>query len=93
VDLPASVTELARGADKTFPAPAYAVRNDLGNAHYNGAAPPPGDHPHRYYFAVHAIDVERLDVTADVSNAVVAFNLVFHTLARALIVPTYSVKQ
>ncbi|HZM74349.1 MAG TPA: YbhB/YbcL family Raf kinase inhibitor-like protein [Candidatus Limnocylindrales bacterium] len=95
VNLPASVTELAQGAgdpahdtDATF-----SVRNDYGAKGYGGAAPPAGDRPHRYFFAVHAIDVERLDVTPDVSNAVVAFNLVFHTLARAVIVPTYAVKE
>jgi len=95
VNIPVSVTELAQGAgeagndtDATF-----SVRNDYGAKGYGGAAPPGGDRPHRYFFAVHAIDVERLDVTGDVSNAVVAFNLVFHTLARALIVPTYAVKD
>ena len=95
VNLPVSVTELAQGAgdpandtDATF-----SVRNDYGVRGYGGAAPPAGDRPHRYFFAVHAIDVERLDVTPEVSNAVVAFNLVFHTLARAVIVPTYAVKE
>lgn len=95
VNLPVSVTELARGAgdqandtDATF-----SVRNDYGAKGYGGAAPPAGDHPHRYFFAVHAIDVERLDVTPDVTPTVVAFNLAFHTLARALIVPTYTVSQ
>ena len=89
MDLPASVTELARGADKTFPAPAYAVRNDLGNAHYNGAAPPPGDHPHRYYFAVHAVDVPELGAGPDAIPAVVSFHLAMHTLARGVLVATY----
>jgi phosphatidylethanolamine-binding protein (PEBP) family uncharacterized protein len=52
-------------------------------------APPPGDHPHGYFFVVHAVDVPSLGVDASVSPAVVGFNLAFHTLARAVIAPTY----
>ena len=89
VNVPASVTELPRGAD--LPEGAFCVRNDYGQATYGGAAPPPGDRPHRYVFAVHALDVERLDVPAEASPAFVGFNLAFHTLARATLRPTYQV--
>jgi Raf kinase inhibitor-like YbhB/YbcL family protein len=91
VDLPASVTELATGAGTPdgLPAGAFHVRNDYGPAEYGGAAPPPGDRPHRYYFVVHAVDTERLGVDASATPAVVSFNLVFHTLARAIITPIY----
>ena len=94
VGLTPDVTELARGAGAAdgsgLPAGAFHVRNDGGYAGYIGAAPPPGDQVHRYFFVVHAIDVEALDVDADASPAYVSFNLAFHTLARAQIVPTYS---
>jgi Raf kinase inhibitor-like YbhB/YbcL family protein len=92
VNIPASVTELATGAgagDDSLPGGAFHVRNDFGAKAYGGSAPPQGDMVHRYYFVVHAVDVEALDVNGDVSPAVVGFNLAFHTLARALIVPTY----
>jgi Raf kinase inhibitor-like YbhB/YbcL family protein len=88
VDLPASVTSLSRSA--ALPSPAFAVRNDAGTVGYAGAAPPDGDRPHRYYFVVHAVDVESLGVPTDASCAVVSFNLAFHTLARGMIVPVYS---
>lgn len=91
VDLPASTTELPTGAGsgKGLPSSAFHVRNDWGTADYGGAAPPKGDRPHRYYFVVHAVDVPSLDVNPDATPAVVSFNLVFHTLARAVITPTY----
>lgn len=91
VNLPVSVTELDRGADP-LPEGAFTVRNDYGDTGYGGAAPPPGDRVHRYVFAVHAIDVDRLEVGADATPAYVGFNLAFHTLARATLRPTYQVK-
>jgi Raf kinase inhibitor-like YbhB/YbcL family protein len=94
VGLDASTTELARGAGaadgSALPAGAFHVRNDMGEQGFTGAAPPPGDRPHRYFFAVHAVDVSSFDgVDENVTPTFVAFNLVFHTLARGLLVPTY----
>jgi len=93
VDVPASTTSLPTGGghvDAVLPGKAFHVRNDYGSKDYGGAAPPPDDQPHRYFFVVHAVDVESLGVDADTSAAVVSFNLVFHTLARAQIVPTFT---
>jgi Raf kinase inhibitor-like YbhB/YbcL family protein len=90
VNLPASVTELPRGAD--LPAGVVEVRNDFGALGYGGPAPPQGDRPHRYVFAVHALDVDAIDgVTEESSPAFVGFNLTFHTLARGVIRGTYQV--
>lgn len=93
VNLPTNLTELARGAGDGSPLPgqAFHVRNDFSEQKYSGPAPPPGDRAHRYYFAVHAVDVDTLDVGSNASPAFVSFNLVFHTLARAIIVPTYQI--
>ena len=44
---------------------------------------------HRYVFAVYALDTDNLGVDSDVSPAVAGFNLRFHTIARAVIVPVY----
>lgn len=93
VHLPASIRELPANAGREdgsgLPAGAFHCRNDNGIAGYSGAAPPRGDRKHRYYFAVHAVDVEKLDVDGSTSPAVVSFNLAFHTLGRAVIAPTY----
>ena len=81
IDIPASVTSL--------PAGAFHVRNDYGTKDFGGAAPPAGDPAHRYYFAVHALDTEKLGIDSGVTPAVAGFNLRFHTIARGLLVPVY----
>ena len=93
VDLPSDTTSLdagagAEGAD--LPGKAFMCRNDGGGKAFMGAAPPEGDQVHRYFFVVHALDVEKLDVDENATPAVVSFNLAFHTLARAIITPVYS---
>ena len=91
--IPASVTELAAGAAGTggagLPKGAFHVRNDFGARDFGGAAPPAGDPPHRYVYAVHALDVESLDVNDEITPAVAGFNLGFHTIARALLIPVF----
>lgn len=93
IDVPGSVTALPAGAGSAdgagLPAGAFHVRNDYGTKDFGGAAPPQGDDPHRYVFAVHALDVETLGIDSDVSPAVAGFNLRFHTIARGLTVPVY----
>jgi Raf kinase inhibitor-like YbhB/YbcL family protein len=93
VDLPVTVTELPRGAgagDDSLPGGAFHVANDVGVSGYSGAAPPEGDREHRYYFVVHAVGEESLGVDASVTPTVVAFNLAFKALGRAILVGTYS---
>src|SRR3977135_3491573 len=62
IDIPAEGTTIPPGAradDKSLPGEARHARNDFGSYDYGGAAPPPGA-PHRYVFAVHALDTEKL---------------------------------
>jgi hypothetical protein len=92
LDLPASVTELPAGAGAAgakLPGNAFSVRNDYGTKDFGGAAPPQGDPAHRYVFTVYALDTDHLGIDSDVSPAVAGFNLRFHTIARAVIVPVY----
>jgi Raf kinase inhibitor-like YbhB/YbcL family protein len=94
-DLPASVTELPRGAGSGdfpgLPAGVVHARNDYGSRDFGGAAPPPGDGPHRYVFTVYAVDTEKLGADADASPAFVGFNLRFHTIGRAQLIGEYEV--
>ena len=70
-DRPARIGHVAAGRRGGWrarcPADAFHVRNDFGTKDFGGAAPPPGDEPHRYVFAVHAVDVETLGIDSDVS--------------------------
>ncbi len=92
VDVPVTTTQLPTGAGSaggSLPGNAFHVRNDWSSADYGGPYPPDGDRPHRYFFVVHALDVDTLGVDADASAAVVSFTMVFHTLARAELVATF----
>ena len=51
-----------------------------------GAAPPPGHGRHRYFFVVHAVDTEALELDGQAGAALLGFNLFFHTIGRAILV-------
>jgi Raf kinase inhibitor-like YbhB/YbcL family protein len=92
-DIPASVTELPAGAGSpdgaNLPAGAVQSRNDANMLGYVGAGPPPGHGPHRYVFAVHALDVEKTGATVDSMPAFVGFTMFGHTLGRAVLTATF----
>ncbi|KQY09197.1 hypothetical protein ASD37_01630 [Mycobacterium sp. Root135] len=91
--LPVTVTELAAGAGDgdrmSLPAGAVTLANDASRRRYVGAAPPKNHGPHRYYVAVHAVGVEKLDVTADSTPAYLGFQLFTAAIARAVIQGVY----
>ncbi len=90
-NLPATVTELPEGAGdgSLLPGSALTLVNDAGMRRYVGAAPPAGHGPHRYYIAVHAVKVEKLDLPENASPAFLGFNLFMNAIARAVIFGTY----
>ncbi|OZM71389.1 hypothetical protein CFN78_19685 [Amycolatopsis antarctica] len=96
VDIPVSVTELPSGAGDAsgsgLPPSAFTLKGDGGVRQFLGAAPPPGHGPHRYYFVVHALDVESLGIDGEATPAFLGFNMFGHTLARATIVGIYENK-
>lgn len=94
-DIPADVNELASGAASGsmagLPQGAVGSRNDTGNDFYVGPFPPAGHGPHRYIYAVHALDVESLGIDGPVPAAVVGFNISAHVLARGVLTGTFEV--
>lgn len=91
-DLPASSDHLPRGAGTPgsglLPVGAVTVANELRGEEYTGAAPPSGHGEHRYFFVVSALDVDRLDVPAGATPAVLGFLLRDHELARGMTMGT-----
>lgn len=90
-NIPGSVGELPAGAggrQGRLPQGALQTRTDFGSPGYGGAAPPPGP-AHRYIFTVHALKVEKLDIEADASPALVGFMVHLNTLGKAEIVTLY----
>ncbi|WP_448850759.1 YbhB/YbcL family Raf kinase inhibitor-like protein [Corynebacterium sp. 335C] len=90
-NIPASETGLAQGAGaadgSSLPAGAVQLKGDSGERGHYGANPPANHAPHRYMYAVHAVDVEELEVPEDATPTVLGFNLYFHSIARSIITP------
>ncbi|MEJ4100080.1 YbhB/YbcL family Raf kinase inhibitor-like protein [Corynebacterium mastitidis] len=80
-NIPATATGLESGATPE----GITLVGDSGQRAYYGPQPPEGHGPHRYLFAVHAVDVEELDVAPDASPTVLGFHLYFHSLGRAVL--------
>ncbi|HUL99906.1 MAG TPA: YbhB/YbcL family Raf kinase inhibitor-like protein, partial [Mycobacterium sp.] len=91
---PATVTELPSGVGdgSLLPGEALTLVNDAGLRRYIGAAPPAGHGYHRYFVAVHALKVEKLELSEDASPAYLGFNLFMNAIARAVIYGTYEQK-
>ncbi|MBS41902.1 MAG: YbhB/YbcL family Raf kinase inhibitor-like protein [Nocardioides sp.] len=92
VDLPADCTSLDTGAGAAgadLPGDAFTCRNDGGEQAFMGAAPPPGDMVHRYYFTVHAVGEPTLGVDDSATPTYVSFNLVFKGIARGYVMGTF----
>jgi Raf kinase inhibitor-like YbhB/YbcL family protein len=92
IDVPASVTSLAVGAgdsDERLPSGSTHLANDASLRRYLGAAPPPGDPPHRYFIVVTALDVAEAGVPETATPALASFQIVAHVVGRAMVVPLY----
>jgi Raf kinase inhibitor-like YbhB/YbcL family protein len=89
-NIPATAKELPTdsGSGKGLPAGALQTRTDFGAPGYGGAAPPAGP-AHRYIFTLHALKVERIDVTEQSSAALVDFMTNMNSLGNATLTVTY----
>src|ERR1700733_4363453 len=91
-NIPATTTALPAGAGAAagtlLPAGAVQGRTDFGTHAYGGPCPPPGQ-VHHYHFRFYALKVAKLDVPADASSALIAFNVHANALAEAQITALY----
>jgi len=92
-NIPANVTELVANAGdstgKLLPPNASQGRTDFGSHEFGGACPPSGDKPHRYIFTVQALKIEKIDVPADSSAALVGFMVNANSLGKASFTAKY----
>ena len=85
VQHPATVTSLPTGAGdpskNLLPAGTSQGNTDFGTPGYGGPCPPPGT-THRYVVTVYALN-DSLSIPANVTAAVVGFNIHGHTIGKA----------
>ena len=91
-NIPPNTTSLPSGAGdpakKLMPNGALQGRTDYGTFGYGGPAPPPGP-AHHYHFRLYALKVERLEVPAEASAAMIGFNVRANALGEALLTGLY----
>jgi Raf kinase inhibitor-like YbhB/YbcL family protein len=86
-NIPGNVSGVAENAgtaeNSTLPSGSVQGRTDFGTSGFGGACPPPGDKPHRYVFTVHALKVDKLDLPADATAALVGYMINANRLGKA----------
>lgn len=88
VNIPLGARELVMGAgvldSGKLPAGSLQVRTDVAKPGYVGPCLPKGVRGvHRYFFTLHAVNVEKMPVTADSAPGMVGFYLNRHSIAKS----------
>ena len=66
INIPKNSTSLVEGASgKTMPAGSKELCNTYGTFGYGGPQPPKGSGPHPYEVTIYALNVEKLDISAN----------------------------
>ncbi|HEY8550809.1 MAG TPA: YbhB/YbcL family Raf kinase inhibitor-like protein [Vicinamibacterales bacterium] len=86
-DIPADGTELGESLGES--SPGVAGMNSFRQAGYGGPCPPKHDPPHRYRFALHALDVPSLGLPRHASRRDVEAAMAGHVLGVARLTGTY----
>jgi len=92
-NIPANVAKLAVGtgdpSKNLAPTGSVQSRTDFGSPGYGGPCPPAGAKSHRYIFTVFALKVDKLDMDANASGAMVGFFLNPSALGKASVTARY----
>lgn len=93
-NIPAETTELKTGAGSSenpqLPPGALQGRTDFGTSGYGGPCPPQGHGTHHYHFTVHALKVEKLEVPADATAALIGYMINANRIGKATLTGLYS---
>jgi Raf kinase inhibitor-like YbhB/YbcL family protein len=81
--IPADATGLEEGTEDHV-----SGQNSLGNARYNGPAPPPGHGVHHYYFWVYALD-DDLELEPGLDRRALLERIEDHVIEQARMIGTY----
>lgn len=86
-NIPADVTSFPAGAgtDGALPEGAIVLPNEMRAEEFMGAAPPPGDGEHRYFFTVSALS-DTLELAAGSTPAVLGFMMRGIIIGRAQLI-------
>ncbi len=89
-NIPGNTAGLGEGISQSGALPKEAVegKNDFGKNGYGGACPPPGK-PHRYFFKLYALDVEKLPLDASATKKALLAGMKGHIVAEAKIIGLY----
>lgn len=91
-NIPASVTSLPSNAGDPaaglLPEGAITMPNETRAPEFIGAGPPAGTGMHHYWFVVHALSVDRIDIDPQATPAVLGFLMRDAVLARGILVST-----
>ncbi len=87
VNIPASKTEIKKGEKLSLPI--LETVTDFNNTGYGGACPPKGHGVHHYNFTIHALDIEKLDVSVDTDPNEVEKIVKEHSIASSTITALY----
>jgi Raf kinase inhibitor-like YbhB/YbcL family protein len=88
VDIPAVQNHIVHASSGHFKS-GIELKNDYGQIGFGGVCPPIGHGMHRYQFTVWALPVDKLDLPAGASNAVVGFMLNSLAIDKARLTATY----
>lgn len=89
INIPGNRTELPQAVD-TGPEHAIKfIRNDFGNARYDGPQPPSGTGVHHYKFTLAALDVGNLSIPGEVGAEEAWKQARKHAIGEAMLVGTY----
>ena len=93
INIPGTAKELpaGSGSGEGLPAGALQTRTDFGAPGYGGAAPPAGG-THHYIFTINALKVDKLELDAQASAALVGFMVYMNSLGKATLTVTYTGK-
>jgi Raf kinase inhibitor-like YbhB/YbcL family protein len=94
-NIPPDATGLPEGAGSAagtgLPKGAVQWNTDFGTVGWGGPCPPPGP-KHKYNFTLYALKVDKIDVPAGASPAVVGFNVTSNALGKAKLGAVYARK-